>query len=409
MMFAKYMKSLYDKQIDIDSDNCIDFYRVVDYFQDETTLKIIKKFIKKNITFENSIILMSMNNLFDDEIKKFYKDNNAAEYLSDPKNLSTFFTNVAKVEMPEEKTKLFRELCYAKKSKPRLSIEEALHVEAEKPKKEISYITNRSHQMPLTILSILNLLMSFAIIVSQLIERTSPAYDKFDLEKFALDNIVWFTVLISSFTAIIRNNLYGKYEMIWLDLCIIFVYNSILITYVFILISNFLFLFNTSVGIAALKALDVYKVFFGPDINSQWFEVVPMMFLLILIIFYYFTYLALNCNNFIVKPGKNTHIKVLTSIAFFIIVSITMNLILLSMLITDYHSEGLLDITNDCECENGEPYNYCYATADSSCLSCETEYFIYSKKIDGMNSYCVAGSERMRLFSFLLVVLFLMN
>ena len=32
--FAKYLKSLYAKNIDLDKNNCIDFYRVVDYVQD---------------------------------------------------------------------------------------------------------------------------------------------------------------------------------------------------------------------------------------------------------------------------------------------------------------------------------------------------------------------------------------
>ena len=99
-IFAKYMKSLYAKSIDIDSDNCVDFYRVVDYFQDKKTLEIIIQYIKQNITFENAITLMSMSNLFNDEIEKFYKENNVSEYLSDSNNLSKFLISMARVNLP---------------------------------------------------------------------------------------------------------------------------------------------------------------------------------------------------------------------------------------------------------------------------------------------------------------------
>ena len=87
--FAKYMKSLYDKNLDIDRFNCVDFYRVIDYFQDKRTLEVIIQFIKNNITFGNSIALMNMSNLFDDQVEAHYV-RNAGEYLSDSSNLSTF-------------------------------------------------------------------------------------------------------------------------------------------------------------------------------------------------------------------------------------------------------------------------------------------------------------------------------
>ena len=92
--FAFYMKSLYANNIDIDANNCVDFYRVVDYFQDKKTLDVIIEFIKKNITFENSLVLMSMSNLFDAEIDAFYKNNQACEYLSKPNNLSKYLISL---------------------------------------------------------------------------------------------------------------------------------------------------------------------------------------------------------------------------------------------------------------------------------------------------------------------------
>ena len=105
--FGKYMKSLYAKSLDIDTDNCVDFYRVVDYFQDKKTLEIIIQYIKQNITFENALTLMSMSNLFDDEIGKFYKNNSTCEYLSDSNNLSKYLISLRSVSLDVFETHMY--------------------------------------------------------------------------------------------------------------------------------------------------------------------------------------------------------------------------------------------------------------------------------------------------------------
>ena len=81
LFFAKFLKSLYVKWMDISEANCIDYYRVVDYLQDQVTMNRIKNFINLNITFENSIDLMQLTNKFDQSIETLYseKDVNGQE------------------------------------------------------------------------------------------------------------------------------------------------------------------------------------------------------------------------------------------------------------------------------------------------------------------------------------------
>lgn len=272
-------------------------------------------------------------------------------------------------------------------------------------------LVNRSHQKELIIMSIVNLILSIVVIASnksiQYFERSSED-EKFDLGTFALDNIVWFTVLISSITAIIRNKMHGKYEMIWVDTLIIFVFTFIIFTYIFILLAYLVFLINTSIGISALMALDVYNIFWSPNINSSWFGVLCRIFIIVLLVGYNSYYLKLNSQNFLSMAGKTKKIIGAT----FIMTNIITNIILMTLLIKKYHSAGLLEFTNDCKCENGDPFEYCYAKANSSCEDCEyslmfgTDYYL---KKDGMNSYCVAGSESLKFVLGLMTVLFLLN
>ena len=74
LFFAKYIKSLYDQWMDIREANCIDYYRVVDYLQDEITLSSITNFMNLNLAFENSIDILALTNKFDEAINKFYSE-----------------------------------------------------------------------------------------------------------------------------------------------------------------------------------------------------------------------------------------------------------------------------------------------------------------------------------------------
>ena len=76
LFFAKFLKSLYNEWMDINEANCIDYYRVVDYLQDDKSLDRIVNFISQNITFENSIDLLQLTNKFDESIEQFYGKNN---------------------------------------------------------------------------------------------------------------------------------------------------------------------------------------------------------------------------------------------------------------------------------------------------------------------------------------------
>ena len=84
LFFAKFIKSLYIEWMDIHDVNCIDYYRVIDYLQDENTMNRITNFIKKHITFDNSIELLRLTSKFDQSIENFYneKDVNDQEMTS---------------------------------------------------------------------------------------------------------------------------------------------------------------------------------------------------------------------------------------------------------------------------------------------------------------------------------------
>ena len=99
LFFAKFLKSLYDEWMDINEANCVDYYRVVDYLQDETTMNRITNFINKNITFENSIDLLALTDKFDESINKFYMNNDV-----DVQEMTTLINYVEKVKNTEPTT-----------------------------------------------------------------------------------------------------------------------------------------------------------------------------------------------------------------------------------------------------------------------------------------------------------------
>ena len=99
LFFAKFLKSLYTAWMDISEKNCIEYYRVVDYLQDETTMNRITNFINKNITFENSIDLLALTDKFDESINKFYMNNDV-----DVQEMTTLINYVEKVKNTEPTT-----------------------------------------------------------------------------------------------------------------------------------------------------------------------------------------------------------------------------------------------------------------------------------------------------------------
>jgi len=99
LFFAKFLKSLYTAWMDISEKNCIEYYRVVDYLQDETTMNRITNFINKNITFENSIDLLALTDEFDESINKFYMNNDV-----DVQEMTTLINYVDKVKNTEPTT-----------------------------------------------------------------------------------------------------------------------------------------------------------------------------------------------------------------------------------------------------------------------------------------------------------------
>ena len=62
---------MYDEDLEIDKWNCADYYYIADYFQDDVQLPKIIEFIKKNITFSNSLELTNYSDKFENAIEQF--------------------------------------------------------------------------------------------------------------------------------------------------------------------------------------------------------------------------------------------------------------------------------------------------------------------------------------------------
>ena len=72
---ASYIKSMYTGKLNITSSNCADYHYIADYFQDEVLLPEIIEFVKKHITFCNSLELIDYSERFEKEIEEFYNEN----------------------------------------------------------------------------------------------------------------------------------------------------------------------------------------------------------------------------------------------------------------------------------------------------------------------------------------------
>jgi len=72
---ASYIKSMYTGKLNITSSNCADYHYIADYFQDEVLLPEIIEFVKKHITFFNSLELIDYSERFEKEIEEFYNEN----------------------------------------------------------------------------------------------------------------------------------------------------------------------------------------------------------------------------------------------------------------------------------------------------------------------------------------------
>jgi len=73
--FVKYIEAIYNEKFYINQINCADFHYIADYFQDDVLLPKIIEFIKENISFINSLILINHSDKFENEIEEFYNKN----------------------------------------------------------------------------------------------------------------------------------------------------------------------------------------------------------------------------------------------------------------------------------------------------------------------------------------------
>ena len=82
-VLGKVIKGIYDKDLEITKENCIDMYHMIDYLSVECCLEDVEKFVKENLTFENTIdLMMLMGDRLDSEIEDFYKNNELTDYDS---------------------------------------------------------------------------------------------------------------------------------------------------------------------------------------------------------------------------------------------------------------------------------------------------------------------------------------
>ena len=79
LLLGEYIKSVYNESLEINPQNCADFHYIADFLQDEGLLYQIENYVKKNITFENSIDLMGQSNKFEKVIKKYYTENSMGD------------------------------------------------------------------------------------------------------------------------------------------------------------------------------------------------------------------------------------------------------------------------------------------------------------------------------------------
>lgn len=75
-LLGDYIKSMYTGELEITDEDCVDFHYIADYFQDNILLQDIVLFIRRNITFENSIQLINndYSDKFEDEITRFFSE-----------------------------------------------------------------------------------------------------------------------------------------------------------------------------------------------------------------------------------------------------------------------------------------------------------------------------------------------
>ena len=75
-VYEKSEPCIYDQNLDLTRENCIDMYHIVDYLSVESVLEEVQNFVKENLTFENTIDLMTlMGDKLENEIVEFYENN----------------------------------------------------------------------------------------------------------------------------------------------------------------------------------------------------------------------------------------------------------------------------------------------------------------------------------------------
>ena len=89
---GQFIKAIYDRNLDLNVENCVDIYHIIDYLSVESCLKDVEDYVKQNLTFENTIdLMMLMRGKLENEIEKFYEENK----LKDPETFMKRLNNAS--------------------------------------------------------------------------------------------------------------------------------------------------------------------------------------------------------------------------------------------------------------------------------------------------------------------------
>ena len=102
--FAHYLESIYTKKLKITPKNCIDYFMIAEFLQDEQVGKI-ETYIKSNLRYENIIDITAKTDRFDQDIAEFVSRNNfyseKGDYSSRHNKIKSFSKKLLK--LPSER------------------------------------------------------------------------------------------------------------------------------------------------------------------------------------------------------------------------------------------------------------------------------------------------------------------